>query len=79
MCPAPFIGFVDVESMLSFETFDIVHVAGESFSCLWGYLDPGMGSMAFQVLLASVLSASFFVKSWIQQARRGVMFKTKKS
>ncbi len=65
--------------MLSLETFDIVHVAGESFPCLWGYLDPGMGSMVFQVLLASVLSASFFVKSWIQQVRHGFLFKTKKS
>jgi hypothetical protein len=36
-----------------------------------GYLDPGSGSMMLQVLLAGLLSSSFFVKSWIRQIRDG--------
>jgi hypothetical protein len=35
------------------------------------YLDPGSGSMMLQVLLAGLLSSSFFVKSWIRQIRDG--------
>ena len=38
---------------------------------LLGYLDPGSGSMMLQVLLAGLLSSSFFVKSWIRQIRQG--------
>ncbi len=34
-----------------------------------GYLDPGSGSMMLQLLLAGLLSSSFFVKSWIRQIR----------
>jgi hypothetical protein len=30
---------------------------------LWGYLDPGTGSMLFQVLIAGLLSALFCAKS----------------
>ncbi len=36
-----------------------------------GYLDPGSGSMMLQLLLAGLLSSSFFVKSWIRQIRHG--------
>ena len=37
----------------------------------WAYLDPGTGSMVLQVVLAGLLSTSFFVKSWIRQIRDG--------
>jgi hypothetical protein len=47
----------------------------ESLPMNWGYLDPGTGSMVLQVLLAGVLSTSFFVKSWIRQLRDGGRFK----
>ncbi len=33
------------------------------------YLDPGLGSMQFQVLLAALLGVTFFVKSSLVQAR----------
>ncbi len=36
---------------------------------LLAYLDPGLGSMQFQILLAALLSATFFVKSSCMQAR----------
>jgi hypothetical protein len=65
--------------MLSFETFDLAHGASQALPCLWGYLDPGMGSMVFQVLLASLLSGSFFLKSWARHVRDGLLLKTKKS
>ena len=41
----------------------------------WGYLDPGSGSMLLQVVLAGLLSSSFFVKSWIRQIRDGAWLK----
>jgi hypothetical protein len=40
---------------------------------LWVYLDPGMGSMALQVLLAGLLSASFFVRTWMRQIRAALL------
>jgi hypothetical protein len=43
----------------------------------WGYLDPGSGSMLLQVLLAGLLSSSFFVKSWIRQIRDGAWLKNR--
>ncbi len=44
---------------------------------VWGYLDPGTGSMVLQVLLAGMLSSMFFVKSWFRQIRDGVLLKNK--
>jgi hypothetical protein len=41
----------------------------------WAYLDPGIGSMVLQILLAGALSSAFFVKSWIRQIRNVVRFK----
>jgi hypothetical protein len=46
---------------------------------VWAYLDPGAGSMLLQVLLASFLSAGFFMKSWIRQIRDGVLVRNKKA
>ena len=36
---------------------------------LLGYLDPGSGSLLFQVLIAGSLSSLFFVKSFFLTAR----------
>ncbi len=36
---------------------------------LWAYLDPGSGSMLFQVLIAGLLSAMFCARSFLAQLR----------
>jgi hypothetical protein len=46
---------------------------------LWAYLDPGTGSMVFQVLVAGLLSSSFFLKSWMRSFRDGLWVKTRNS
>jgi hypothetical protein len=46
---------------------------------IWAYLDPGAGSMVLQILLASVLSSAFFVKSWIRQFRGVLLLRNKKA
>jgi hypothetical protein len=65
--------------MPSFETFDFAQTAIQATPRLWGYLDPGMGSMLFQVLLAGALSASFFLRAWVRQVREMLLIKTRKS
>jgi hypothetical protein len=45
----------------------------------WSYLDPGAGSMVLQILLASMLSSAFFVKTWIRQLRAGLLARHKKA
>lgn len=57
--------------MWCFDTLEMARSAAAAAALprLWAYLDPGMGSMVFQVLLAGVLSASFFVRSWVRQMR----------
>lgn len=62
--------------MTHFETFQ---VAIQVMPRMWGYLDPGMGSMALQVLLAGLLSSMFFVKSWFRQVRDAFGAKTRNS
>jgi hypothetical protein len=37
---------------------------------LWAYLDPGTGSMAFQVLVAGLLSGMVFFRSAVQAVKR---------
>jgi hypothetical protein len=34
-----------------------------AFTSLWAYLDPGAGSMLFQVVIAGLLSSMFFAKN----------------
>jgi hypothetical protein len=65
--------------MTSLESFDAARMAMDAVPGLWAYLDPGMGSMVLQVLLAGLLSSSFFVKSWARQVREAVWTKTRKS
>ena len=65
--------------MMNHELLDIAQMASTTVPRLWGYLDPGMGSMVLQVVLASVLSASCFLKTWVRQVRHGLLAWTKKS
>jgi hypothetical protein len=44
-------------------------LSGLEMNLLLAYIDPGFGSMQFQILVASLLSASFFLKSYCLQAR----------
>jgi hypothetical protein len=46
-------------------------------SSLWAYLDPGTGSMVFQILIAGLLSSAFFLKSWMRSLRDGMRLKTR--
>ena len=46
---------------------------------VWGYLDPGAGSMMLQILLASTLSSAFFLKSWFRQVRGVLLIRNKKA
>jgi len=36
---------------------------------LLAYLDPGTGSLVFQVVIAGMMSGAFFVRSWTRTAR----------
>jgi hypothetical protein len=64
--------------MFSLESLDVAQSALSSLR-LWAYLDPGTGSMALQLLLAGLLSSSFFVKSWLRQLRAGLSLRFRKS
>ena len=65
--------------MSSFETFDAANTAIQAMPHLWAYLDPGMGSMVLQVLLAGLLSSSFFLKTWVRQVREALWTRARKS
>jgi hypothetical protein len=41
----------------------------QGIAALWGYLDPGSGSVALQILLAGVLSAGFCLRDWVRQLK----------
>jgi hypothetical protein len=55
----------------------LVTTAFGSLPHVWGYLDPGSGSMILQVLFAGMLSSAFFLKSWLRQFRAGLSSKDK--
>jgi hypothetical protein len=61
------------------ETLNIALTALPSSLRLWGYLDPGTGSMMFQVLVAGLFSSAFFLRSWVRYLRDGVSMKLRKS
>ncbi|HZW30995.1 MAG TPA: hypothetical protein VFF52_09830 [Isosphaeraceae bacterium] len=65
--------------MSSFESLYGALTAVSSSMRLWGYLDPGTGSMLFQVLVAGLLSASFFLRSGARYIRDGVLLKLRRS
>jgi hypothetical protein len=44
-------------------------IAGSNSTTLLAYLDPGLGSMQLQIVLAALLSASFYLKSSFVQAK----------
>jgi len=44
-------------------------MAGLDASALLAYLDPGLGSMQLQIVIAALLSASFYFKSSFAQAK----------
>ncbi len=48
-----------------------------SLPYVFGYLDPGTGSMVLQVVFAGMLSSAFFLKSWLRQFRAGLSSKHK--
>ena len=48
-------------------TFDFL--TGMSPAGLVAYLDPGLGSMQLQIVVAALLSATFYLKSSLIQAR----------
>lgn len=52
--------------MNAFESIDLAGMA------VCAYLDPGMGSMMLQVVLASLLGSALFVKTWIRQIRDAI-------
>jgi hypothetical protein len=49
--------------------FSTVVAQIEPTTLVWGYLDPGAGSMLFQVLIAGLLSTMFFAKNSVQLVR----------
>jgi len=62
---------VDVTTSLLYSLGSLPHV--------WAYLDPGAGSLMLQVLIASMLSSAFFLKSWFRQVREGLLIREKKA
>ena len=47
--------------------FDLI--GGADSNLILAYLDPGLGSMQLQIVVAALMSASFFVKSSYSQAK----------
>lgn len=66
-------------AMLSLESLDVALTMLSPSMHLWGYLDPGTGSMLFQVLVAGLLSTSFFLRSWVRHIRDSVLPKLGRS
>jgi hypothetical protein len=44
-------------------------LSGLDATSLLAYLDPSLGSAQFQILMAALLSAGFFIRSYLVQAR----------
>lgn len=44
-------------------------IAGSGSMSFVAYLDPGFGSMQLQIVIAALLSASFYLKSSYSQAK----------
>lgn len=65
--------------MVNMNTILNTTTAVQTMPALLAYLDPGTGSMVLQVLLAGLLSTSFFLKSWLRQVRDIFALKVRKS
>jgi hypothetical protein len=63
--------------MPGLQSFDAALTAF-SLSSVFAYLDPGTGSMIFQILVAGFLSASFFLRSWARLLRYVLWMKISK-
>lgn len=50
----------------------------DAFTPVWAYLDPGAGSMLFQVVIAGLLSSMFFAKQAYQTVRSRLSAKNAK-
>ena len=49
---------------------DVLSLIGPTgFTSLWAYLDPGAGSMLFQVVIAGLLSSMFVAKNSLHYIR----------
>jgi hypothetical protein len=46
----------------------VLAASGAKFISLFGYIDPGTGSLVFQVAAASLVSAGLFFKGWRAKA-----------
>jgi hypothetical protein len=53
-------------------TASLLAGAWAGFPRIWAYLDPGTGSMLFQVLIAGLLSALFCAKSSLLSLRNAL-------
>jgi hypothetical protein len=42
----------------------------DSSSFVWGYLDPGTGSLVFQMVIAGVLSGAYVLRSSLWSLRK---------
>lgn len=65
--------------MDGFASIGFAWTAFQAVPGLWAYLDPGMGSMVLQVLLAGLLSSAFFIKTWVRQVRCALSSVARKS
>jgi hypothetical protein len=55
--------------MLSNVVLPMISNCDQRIALVWGYLDPGSGSLALQILLAGLLSAGFCLRSWVRQLK----------
>jgi hypothetical protein len=44
-------------------------IAGSNVTVFLAYLDPGLGSMQLQIVVAALLSATFYLKASFAQAK----------
>jgi hypothetical protein len=63
--------------MIFMNSAALMTMSFESLPHIWGYLDPGSGSMILQVMFAGMLSSAFFLRSWLRQFRAGLSSKNK--
>jgi hypothetical protein len=56
----------------SFDLLQAVGVLGAPASGLWAYLDPGAGSLMFQMLIAAMLSGTYLLRSSIWSLKRRI-------
>ncbi len=65
--------------MFSAEIFQLWSTSLSALPRVWGYLDPGSGSLLLQIMLAGMLSSLFFVKTWFRRLREYLPVKSDKA